>query len=310
MTDGPPVSLFSFLMRPGSILLKFQQTFGHGLRVAYCRDVVRPRILRTPPVGGTIDRSCEIHVLTSAGDWLNLVWALKSFYAASGRHYALCIHEDGSLAPEQIEALAKHFPDARIILKRQADAEVIRALTVHPRCLELRRTNHLSPKIFDFAHYLHSDQMLLLDSDVLFFKEPVELLRRIEDKNYLKNTVNADIGSAYTVTPQIARELANAELIECFNSGLGLIHKDSMRLDWLEEFLGLPGIVGHFWRIEQTLFALCSSRFGVELLPKEYDVHLTGGIEGAPSRHYVGAIRHLFYKEGIRCVMKNGILRT
>jgi hypothetical protein len=50
------------------------------------------------------------------------------------------------------------------------------------------------------------------------------------------------------------------------NSGLGLTHRDSIR--WDEEFLALPDILnGHFWRIEQTPFALCSSRHGVELLP-------------------------------------------
>jgi hypothetical protein len=239
-------------------------------------------------------------VLTSNADCLNLIWALKSFYAASGRHYALCIHDDGTLAPAQASALAALFPEARIISKTEAEAGVLPTLTAYPRCQEFRRTNHLSPKVFDFVHYLQSDRMLLLDSDVLFFREPTELLRRIEDQGYRKNSVNADVASAYTVSPKAALEIAQVNLIERFNSGLGLIHRDSLRLDWLEEFLALPEILGHFWRIEQTLFALCSSRYGVELLPKEYDVHLTGGLDGAPSRHYVGAIRHLFYREGIR----------
>src|SRR5207249_8020841 len=64
---------------------------------------------------------------------------------------------------------------------------------------------------------------------------------------------------------------AAVDLHPMVNSGLGLVHRESMRFEWLEEFLALPGILqGHFWRIEQTLFALCSSRFGVELLPDEY----------------------------------------
>ena len=62
------------------------------------------------------------------------------------------------------------------------------------------------------------------------------------------------------------------------NSGLGLVHRNSIRWDWTEEFLALPGILaGHFWRIEQTLFALCSSRYGVELLPDEYTLNLEPG---------------------------------
>jgi len=82
-----------------------------------------------------------------------------------------------------------------------------------------------------------------------------------------------------------------------------------MRLDWIEEFLGLPGIQdGHFWRIEQTIYALCSSRHGVELLPDEYTVYLEQGIGTRPLRHYVGAIRHLMYREGIARLAKDGLL--
>ena len=84
-------------LTPGAIWLRANQKYGHGLRVAWYRDVVRPRILSTPPITGTTDKRCEIHVLTSKEDWLNLIWTLKSFYIASGRRYALCIHEDGSL---------------------------------------------------------------------------------------------------------------------------------------------------------------------------------------------------------------------
>jgi hypothetical protein len=152
--------------------------------------------------------------------------------------------------------------------------------------------------------------VLLLDSDVLFFREPAELLRSIEDRSYRLNTVNRDIASAYTVDPVEVKSRTGINLIERFNSGLGLIHKDSLRLNWIEEFLELPGILeGHFWRIEQTLQALCSSRFGVELLPETYDIRLSGGINNSPCRHYVGAIRHLFYKEGIGWLVRGGLLQ-
>ena len=152
--------------------------------------------------------------------------------------------------------------------------------------------------------------MLLLDSDVLFFREPTKLLRAIEDPGYGLNTVNRDIASAYTVDPAEVKRQMGINFIERFNTGLGLIQKESLRLDWIEEFLGLPGILeGHFWRIEQTLYALCSSRFGVELLPETYDIRLSGGINNSSCRHYVGAIRHLFYKEGIRWLVRAGLLQ-
>ncbi len=292
----------------GRLAWSLRSRFSHGLRVAYYRDVVRRQVLRTCPVDTAQGGAAEIHALTSGQDWLNLIWTLKSFYYFSNKRYALCIHEDGSLPHDAFPILERHFPGARIIRRTQADREVLAALAAYPRCYELRRTNTLSLKVFDFRHYLQAERMVLLDSDILFFREPAELLRRIEDPNYRLNTVNADVADAYTVDPATVKHCCGFELQPLFNSGLGLIHKPSLNLDWIEEFLGLPGIRGHFWRIEQTLFALCSSRFGVELLPESYRVHLNGHVPSAPCRHYVGAIRHLFYGEGIASLAKRGFL--
>jgi hypothetical protein len=296
-------------MSLGSIGLKIKQKYQHGFGTAYYRDSVRYRILKTKPILNTNDLTCEIHVLTSANDWLNLIWALKSFYYFSQRQYALCIHDDGTLTQENIASLQYHFPNARIIDRKQADEQILPLLSSYPHCLEFRKTNHLSPKVFDFAAYLESDRLLLLDSDILFFQSPTELLNCIENPDYQINTLNADVASAYTVEPEAVRNHLGFDLAERVNSGLGLIHKRSLSFDWIEEFLGLPDIIGHFWRIEQTIYALCSSRFGVELLPPAYDVHLEGNINGSPSRHYVGKIRHLMYSEGIRHLVQNKFLK-
>lgn len=299
-------------MTPGAIRLRWQQRFGHGLRVAYYRDIVRPRILRTAPVTGTTDKTAEIHVLTSAEDWLNLVWTLKSFYAVSPKKYALCIHADKSVSDHVIATLETHLPDGRVIRRPDADARAAAVLQDYPRCLHFRNTNLLAPKVFDFAAYLESDRMLLFDSDLLFFAEPTEYLRRVEDPESKRNAFNSDCGgSAYTVTPDIVRRHANMELQPMINSGLGVIHRESLRLEWIEEFLGLPGILdGHFWRIEQTVYALCGSRFGVELLPHKYTLYFEPGLAGREFRHYNGKIRHLMYGEGMAQLAGGGFLKT
>jgi len=287
-------------MSIGSLILRLRQTYAHGLRVAYFRDVVRPRILKTAPIRTTDDSQCELHVMTSSDDWLNLIWTLKSFYVASKRRYRLCIHEDGSVPPDGIEQLQRHFPAARLVRRTNADARVLAELSAYPRCQHFRKTNLLSPKVFDFTSYLEADRMLCLDSDLLFFKEPLDLLQRIEDPNFKKNVFNADFGSAYTVTAETAMKYLGLTLRERINSGLGLVHRGSMRWDWIEEFLGIPGILqGHFWRVEQTLIALSSCRFGVELLPEPYALFFKGAVGDRPFRHYVGRIRHLMYREGM-----------
>jgi hypothetical protein len=303
-------------MSLGSLVLKFRQKYEHGLHTAYYRDIVRYKILDSPPITNTLNYTCEIHVFTSANDWLNLIWALKSFYYFSKREYALCIHDDGTLTEENLNTLKYHFPNARIILRKEADAKVFALLEPYPRCLEFRRTNIYAPKLLDYRPYLQSDRMLMIDSDVLFFANPTELIQRIDNPQYCLNTVNGDIANAYTVDPAFVEAKYEFRMIEKFNSGLGLIHAQSLLLDWMEEFLGIPDFYARkpnlsrvLWPIEQTIYALCSSRFGVELLPPAYDVHLEGSINGSPCRHYVGKIRHLMYSEGIRHLVQNKFLK-
>jgi len=296
-------------LTPGAIWLRANQKYGHGLRVALYRDVVRPRILSTPPISGTTDSRCEIHVLTSKDDWLNLIWTLKSFYIASGRRYRLCIHDDSSLDEAGFAALAAHFPDARIIQREAADAKLADALRGYPLSLAFRNSNVLAAKIFDFTAFLESDRMAVFDSDLLFFDEPTAYLQRVEDPDYRRNTFNADFAHAYTIEPEEIHARVGHQVVPRVNTGFGLVHRMSIRWDWTEEFLALPGILaGHFWRIEQTLFALCSSRYGVELLPDEYTLYLSNGNGGGCFRHYVGAIRHLMYGEGIARLVKSGFL--
>lgn len=296
-------------MTPGGALLLARQRLRGGVRATYFRERVAPRILETPPVLDTDDSRCEVHALTCASDWVCCLWALKTFYRHSGRGYRLCIHEDGTISPEDQETLRRHFPGARLITRPQADARAEELLAPYPRAQAFRRRNVLAPKLIDFPAFLESERLLSMDSDVLFFRQPTALIELIDRSEPKHNAWNSDCQDSYTIQPDAVPRELGFRLLPRINTGLGLVHRESIRLDWLEEFLGLPGISqGHFWRIEQTLYALCSSRFGVDLLPEEYTLRLTPGIGGRPFRHYVGAIRSLLYTEGMAHVVQQGFL--
>ena len=297
-------------MSIGSNILYLRQTFGDGLTVYRYRNRLRPRILDTPAISGIgRDSQAEIHVLTRADDWLNLVWTLKSFYLVTGRRYGLCVHDDGTMGEDGRDALEAHFPGLRYIPAARSDAETAEALAAYPRTLAFRKDFKLARKVVDFRHYLRGERMLLLDSDVLFFEHPVELLRRIEDPAYRKNSLNADISTSYTVEAATVKAELGIEMVERINSGLGLIHRASMDFEHVERLLAIPGILGHFWRIEQTVYALASMLHGYEMLPPEYDVYRGEGLGDRPSRHYVGEIRNLMYTEGMRRLRKQGTVQ-
>ncbi|MEO6758568.1 MAG: hypothetical protein ABIO24_03870, partial [Saprospiraceae bacterium] len=120
---------------------------------------------------------CEIHTLTSAGDWKNLVWSLKSFYHFAGRRFPLVIHQDGSLPSAAQRTLEQHFPGCRLIRNEIQTPKTMAMLSSgYPRCRHLRETNTLSRKLFDLIACLNAPTALLLDSDLLFFSLPTVFL--------------------------------------------------------------------------------------------------------------------------------------
>jgi hypothetical protein len=278
--------------------ISLPRAWNQHVRARYYRRVVRRRILGTAPVRGATDSTCEVHCLTSARDWLDLVWALKSFYVLGGLRFRLCIHDDGTLSPDAIAALRSQFPDSRIIARRAAHVVVSERLRGYPGCRVLRELNVLALKAFDFPVFLESDRMLVIDSDILCFRSPDVLLNRILDSSYENTTFNKDWGDGYSVDSATASGLVGFTLHPFVNSGLGLAHRDTYQFTCFEEWLHLPGILSHTHRIEQTLVGLACSRAGHEFLPSEYDVSLDPPGDNPVVKHYTGPIRSLLYSDG------------
>ncbi len=290
---------------PGALLLRARQKFGHGVRAAWYRDNVRPRIVRRRPVegpaaGGSPESHCEIHVLTSSGDWLNLLWVLHSLFASTQRRFALCIHDDGSLDEQAIRTLLQHVPWARVVRRSDADRHLDQVLASFPRCKALRYAHPLALKVFDFNAYLHADRMFMLDSDILFFDEPEALFARLDDPDFKHNTLNMDWSYGYSLSEaRIREQLPDFTFISHINSGLGLIHEGAVRFDWAEEILGQEAMHERPHCMEQTITALCCARHGFTPLPDEYTVELGPKRPGQPVKHYTSPIRHLLYEDGI-----------
>ncbi len=287
--------------RPGLLWLRLSSFFAGGLGAVYHREVTRKSILQSEPVETSATGIAELHVLTGGVDWLNAMWALKSFYHASQEPFPLVVHDDGTLPMPALEALAFHFPQARIIGRGEADVEMRKVLSGHPRCWSFRQSNYLAQKVFDLQFYLRSPRMLLFDSDLLFFRRPDTLIQRLIDPSYQLNSVNRNWALyGYALPRNAMREKFGINVCDGFNSGLGVVQNGVLNIDWIEEWLGDNEMrSGHPHRIEQTLIAMCCCRTGCELLPREYDVYDGPTDFSRPVRHYIRPVRPLMYSEGI-----------
>jgi hypothetical protein len=282
-----------------------------GPGAVYWREWVRPRILRTRPIPVPASGDGEIHLLTGAQDFLNALWSLKTFLHHTGPLYPLRIHDDGTLRDRHRASFEAHFPGAKVFSRAESDALVDAALASYPACQAYRRRHPLSQKVFDFGTRLEAPKLILMDSDLIFLRRPELIMERVADPAYRRNCVNAGLNFMLNISLEEAAKRFGTSPPELFNSGFGILRSETFNWDWMEEFLTVGDLLaGHIWRVEQTMLALASARLGADLLPRQYLISLQRGLpEGTVMKHYVGPVRELMYREGIRAFTRRGLTR-
>lgn len=227
--------------------------------------------------------------------------ALRSLEFHSGRLWAPIIHEDGSLTDADIAELKRQFPDARVIRRPEANAELDKVLADLPACREYRQKHNWFLKNFDTWHYAPHDRYIVIDSDIVFFRRPEQLLRWVDegdDSLWLMEDTN----EKYCMPREEIEALMGLSLWHKVNSGLDLMPKKAFDLALAEKFLSLCGPKSrHFQFLEQTYFAVAGSVWGRGgTLPREYEISW-GNFRRRDGicRHYVGPFKNdLLWVEG------------
>jgi hypothetical protein len=272
------------------------------------------RVLATPPVR-TAPRSpgaVEVHTLCYRLDHLAALWGLKTFYRTSGADFPLVIHVSGPAERAVFDRLRGHFPDAAVVPQAEADRAVERRLAAggFARLAAARRASPFMLKLTDFLLLAVGATVLGIDSDVLFFAQPRELLERAArpGRGYL---FQRDPESTYNLAADEALREFGVRLAPRVNTGLLVYPRDLPDLAAFERFLAHPGVARPTGFIEQTLYALHGSEIGaVEYLPETYQLDLRPGLPycGLTARHYAGQSRPLLTSEGMPRVLCAGLL--
>jgi len=265
------------------------------------RFVVSPLIFRLAkrPAGEEVPVS--VHMLASSKTWHAGVLAAISFEHFTGRRWPLFIHEDGSVdaaARARIEAI---LPGVTFVPRAVAEGRVAEFLRGYPKCAAHRSKHNLFLKFFDTPAFAPHGRFIVLDSDVIFFRRPEEILRWV-DSGSGECHFNEDTKEKYCIPrPQIEAALG-MPLWGRFNSGLVLMPRDAVSLDLAERLLAAFETTAHHPQFfEQTLYCLMGSALGRGgPLPRTYNINW-GYLRdrGSICRHYVGDFKHdLLYIEG------------
>ena len=288
--------------------VRFQELRREGFATAWRRRRLQSPILDTPPVRTAAAGPVEVRVLTWRRDWVNMVWALKSFYQYAGVDYPLVIH-DGGLLPRQAAALRSHFPDAGFVPAAGADARFPAELRRRglARCAEYRSKNVSTRKLFDFFLDSTAEYVLCIDSDIVFFRRPDLLI--VPPQGVARNRYNEDDGYWYTMPLDELAAAFGVRPPPGVNSGLAVVRRESIDFAAVERYLEHPRLFADPWVTEQTLHALLSTTYGLELLPRTYRVGGPAGLTpDLVCKHYPGTHRPLLYTEGMRHLFDAGLV--
>jgi hypothetical protein len=279
----------------------------------YFKNIYLKKILSTPPVTCESNSSSEIHILTCHRDLLETLWCLKTFYHFSKLNLGLVIHDDGTLSPADITIFHNHFVNCRLVRKKEADEKLSSALKNTPFSFRCRFQDFLllSMKLFDPFFFSGADNILLLDSDVLFFNKPSEVM------DCCANSMPCfmdDYQNAYSLLISDLNKVVDKKVIDRFNSGLLCYQRKKIDLETVEKLLKSVLCNKNFdntgW-IEQTIFALLFSLLEDPpiRLSENYQISFKTLTEDTISHHYVNdGSRVNFYIQGLRRLALHGFL--
>lgn len=254
------------------------------------KDVCSQEIYDTPPFPCDPGSHLKVVTLVSDDDVEILLWSLKSLFLYSGKRWDLCI-VDGGIRRSQ-RTLRAHFPGLQMFLEPELTAATLELVKEFPETMAFRANKGYVPakKIIDIPWILRRSKFLLMDSDILFFQKPDDLLSRLEDESYNRYSFSTDsLG---------------------INSGLAIIPCHDISFSRVEAALcGMSSERRHTWQVEQNLFSdLAKDEF--DLLPPSYAIEpITQSYEELVCCHFVHVCRDRFFRNGIMQLRRAGFVK-
>jgi len=166
-------------------------------------------------------------------------------------------------------------------------------------------------KLVDSVVFARAAKIVVLDSDVLFFRAPVELRAQAESDTRDGYLFQRDPASTYNITEEEAAAMFGVRMPSCVNTGICVFPRSLVDVELCEAVLEHPQVRRPSGWIEQTLFALCAgTRGGVKYLSSDYLISLERGVDydALTARHFAGPSRPLLTEEGMPYVIARGVL--
>jgi hypothetical protein len=209
------------------------------------------------------------------------------------------VYSDGSLTKTQIQELKKNK-----YIKYYSYAEVnnLVRIKIKNRIIKsMLNKNPFNRKLISLLVNGNKSRFsLILDSDVIFFRKPVEMLKILADKYSKDFYYIQDFQNAYIWTKPEIKKIFKTNIKDRINTGLLLYRTRAITLNDIADYY--KNFKEFKWKkkphlpwIEQTAIALICSRNFSEKLPSSYYINNNKTPNNCTCRHYTATgIKYYF----------------
>jgi hypothetical protein len=262
----------------------------------------RLRRLNTPLDRPVTAEQYTMHLMCSHIDLDQLLWALMSWYRVSSESPQVYIHDDGSFTRQDRHLIARLFPQARVIEYEYATEQARTTwLAEYPLSLAVRnnRADTKPVQLIDPYFVGDKDYVFLVDTDILWFHPPRELL------DYMHGDDEVPLfWTGRRQKPFLAKDgqvLVKEDFSQC-NGGCIYYKKDHFDVSFLEDYIAKMPPTDPVQRFRnQPPYVYVLSQYGrVVNLPVEKYVNKAKLTDTTVAKHYTGPRREQFWFEGVK----------
>jgi len=242
----------------------------------------------------------ELHFLTGKKFWDQTAFCLQTFQAHAGHAARAVFHDDGSADEATCAQLTRLFPAARWRLAKEIEAELDAVLPAAKfPVLRERRAHYPNLRKLTDVHAGAHGWRLVLDSDMLFFRQPDFLLAWLAAPDRSLHMV--DVQDSYGYSRSLLESLAGAPLPPRVNVGLCGLRSDALDWEKLEFWCRrLIEAEGTSYYLEQAIVAMLLAGRDCAVAPAEDYLLLPSENECRSPRavmhHYVAQSKRGYFR--------------
>ncbi|MBK0378195.1 hypothetical protein [Mucilaginibacter segetis] len=269
---------------------------------------MKKKSLELPPVISEND-GLPIYFLTGKNYLYQTLFCIQSLTKVTTMSFKYILVDDGSFDNKLIGQIQKQLPGAEIISNDIIQSNIEKAISID-KYPYLRKKRAIYPhikKLTDIHTIPDNKWKLVLDSDMLFWSEPITIIKWLQNPYMPIHMVDCE--ESYGYSRNLMKELSGAEVKPMLNVGVIGLNSDQVNWDGLEFWIkNLEEKEKTSYYLEQALTAmLIGNQHTNALNPDEYIVnpsfHLNKNKIGV-LHHYVDTSKESYYTKSWKVLIK------